>query len=164
MPFEIERKFLVKSNEWKALSNKKSTIEQGYIVSSKESWNIRVRIINDNCSKITLKYPKKGIKKYEFEYNIPLDEGQELMKLTKNKIQKVRHYLKYKNKDWIVDCFKGKNKSLVIAEIEMDSIREKISIPIWCIKEVTHIPELRNAALSKKSISEWPIEKVHSIL
>ena len=54
MAFEIERRFLIKNDNWKEFINKKVYIEQGYFSKSLDGWIIRVRLIGKN-SKITLK-------------------------------------------------------------------------------------------------------------
>ncbi len=54
MALEIERRFLIKNDNWKEFINKKVYIEQGYFSKSLDNWIIRVRLIGKN-SKITLK-------------------------------------------------------------------------------------------------------------
>ena len=45
MAFEIERRFLIKNDNWKKFINKKVHNEQGYLSKSLDGWIIRVRLI-----------------------------------------------------------------------------------------------------------------------
>mgnify|MGYP000521804708 CR=1 FL=1 len=130
MAFEIERRFLIKNDNWKEFINKKIYIEQGYFSKSIDGWIIRVRLIGKN-SKITLKKHIKGFTNFEFEYSIPLSDAETIMSNLSNTIQKDRHLLEIEKKPWIIDCFKENNYPLEIAEIELsnedfDFIKNKI--------------------------------------
>ena len=70
----------------------------------------------------------------------------------------------FHNQEWVVDCFKGENFPLVIAEIELIALNQEIEIPPWCHSEISHCKELSNAALAKLPISSWPLEKRRAIL
>ena len=67
---EIERKFLVKGDAWKALAPG-IRYRQGYLNSSFDR-TVRVRTIGDQGF-ITVKGPNNGIARLEFEYVIPAD-------------------------------------------------------------------------------------------
>ena len=164
MGLEIERRFIVKGENWQCLIKEHQNINQGYLVSEKEGWTIRIRIVNEKRSWITLKYPHSDISRHEFEYLIPLKEAIEIMKITKNQVNKTRYLLNLKPGAWTVDCFKGKNHPLVLAEVELDTTDEVIQKPEWCQKEVTGIAELSNASLAETPLSNWAIDKRRSIL
>ena len=164
MGLEIERRFIVKGDNWKYLTKEYQAIKQGYLINELKGWTIRIRIINEKESWITLKYPHSELSRHEFEYQIPLKEAIEIMKISKYKVNKIRYVLNLNPGDWIVDCFQGKNEPLVIAEVELNSPKEIIEQPKWCQKEVTGIEELSNASLAKEPISHWPIDKKRSIL
>ena len=92
MAFEIERRFLIKNDNWKEFINKKIYIEQGYLSKSLEDWIIRVRLTGKN-SKIALKKHVKGFTNFEFEYSIPRSDAETIMSNLSNKIKKDRYFL-----------------------------------------------------------------------
>ena len=73
---EIERKFLVKGDAWKALAPG-IRYRQGYLNSSFDR-TVRVRTIGDQGF-ITVKGPNNGIARLEFEYVIPADDANEML-------------------------------------------------------------------------------------
>ena len=157
MGIEIERRFLVKNEEWRTKVILSKEFRQAYLNSSSDEWTVRIRIINNTQAYITLKSFINGSTSYEFEYQIPIQDAIELFNLSKNKITKTRYQLKIDKKDWVVDCFKSLNSSLTIAEIELNSESEQIQIPSWCEQEITGIKSLSNASLAEKPISELSI-------
>ena len=158
MGIEIERRFLVKSEDWKSKVILTQDISQAYLNSSADEWATRIRIINNNAAYITLKSSLNGLVNNEFEYSIPIKDAIELIKLSKYKIIKTRYQLKINNKTWVVDLFDGSNFSLKIAEIELMSESEEIQVPSWCGKEITGLKLLSNASLAKIPISELSLK------
>ena len=158
MGIEIERRFLVKSEDWKSKVILTQDISQAYLNSSVDEWATRIRIINNNEAYITLKSSLNGLVNNEFEYSIPIKDAIELIKLSKYKIIKTRYQLKINNKTWVVDLFDGSNFSLKIAEIELMSESEEIQVPSWCGKEITGLKLLSNASLAKIPISELSLK------
>jgi CYTH domain-containing protein len=157
MGIEIERRFLVKNEDWRSKVILSEDFSQAYLNSNLDEWAVRIRIINNNQAYITLKSSLNELTNYEFEYQIPIQDAIELFNLSKNKITKTRYQLKIGKKDWVVDSFKGLNSSLTIAEIELNSESEQIQIPSWCEQEITGIKSLSNAALAKQPITELSI-------
>tara|TARA_Y100001968_G_scaffold291139_1_gene295362 strand:+ start:62 stop:562 length:501 start_codon:yes stop_codon:yes gene_type:complete len=153
MGIEIERRFLVKNEDWKSQVILSDEFCQAYLNSSIDEWATRIRIINHKKANITLKSSVNGLVNNEFEYSIPIKDAIELMKLSKYKIIKTRYHLCINNKNWVVDLFGGSNSSLKIAEIELNSESEKIQVPNWCGQEITGIKSLSNAFLAKTPIS-----------
>ena len=158
MGIEIERRFLVKNEDWKSQVLLSEDFSQAYLTSGLDEWTVRVRIIDSKKSYITLKSSLNGLINNEFEYSIPIEDAIELLNLSKYKIKKTRHQLKINEKCWIVDTFLGLNSSLKIAEIELKSKSETILIPSWCAQEITGIKSLSNASLAKTPISEFSIK------
>ena len=154
MCIEIERRFLIKNNDWEKLINRKSNIIQGYLSSYSESWIVRIRSEN-NLFKLTLKKHITKSKNFEFEYEIPKEEGEIIISEIKNPIIKERFYLSFKEKEWIIDQFKGKNFPLEIAEVELKKIDEQIPLPNFVSKEITGSKKFSNFELSKKPFSSW---------
>ena len=158
MGIEIERRFLVKNEDWKSHVIKSEEFSQAYLNSSMDEWVTRIRIVDQKKSYITLKSSINGLINNEFEYSIPIKDAIELMKLSKYKIVKTRYHLKINNKNWVVDIFDGSNSSLKIAEIELNSESEEVQVPSWCGEEITGIQSLSNAFLAKTPISELSLK------
>ena len=158
MGIEIERRFLVKNEDWRHEIILSEEFSQAYLNSNLEEWAIRIRIIDDSQSYITLKSSINGLANYEFEYPIPNKDAVELLNLSKYKIIKTRYQLKINDKNWIIDSFNGPNSSLNIAEIELTSESEEILVPPWLGQEITGIKSLSNDYLARTPISELSIK------
>ena len=154
MCIEIERRFLLKNNDWEKLINPKSNIIQGYLSTYSESWIVRIRS-EDNIFKLTLKKHITNSKNYEFEYEIPKKEGKMIISEIKNPIIKERFYLRLREKEWIIDRFKGMNFPLEIAEIELKTSDEQINLPSFLSTEITGLKKFSNFELSNKPFSSW---------
>ena len=154
MALEIERRFLIKNDNWKEFINKKIYIEQGYLSKSLDSWIIRVRLIGKN-SKIALKKHIKGFTNFEFEYSIPRSDAETIMSNLSNTIKKDRYFLQIEKKSWIIDCFKENNYPLEIAEIELSNEKEDFIIPSFISKEITGLAHYSNFSLANNPFSEW---------
>ena len=154
MCIEIERRFLIKNNDWEKLINRKSDIIQGYLSSYSEGWIVRIRS-EDNVFKLTLKKHITKSKNFEFEYEIPKTEGKMIISEIKNPIVKERFYLSFENKEWIIDRFKGKNFPLEIAEVELKKIDEAIKVPSFLSTEITGLKKFSNFELYNKPFSCW---------
>ena len=133
MSLEIERRFLIKNDQWKEFITNKTFIEQGYLSYDLEDWIIRIRF-NGKKYKIALKKHIKNFTNYEYEYSIPNSEGEKIMATLTNTIKKERFFLKVNQKDWIIDCFKETNFPLKIAEIELTEEKEKVILPSFLAK------------------------------
>ena len=154
MGLEIERRFLVKNNNWKRYITKKVFIEQGYLTKSFDDWIIRIRF-SDNDFKIAFKNHIKSFTNFEFEYSIPRKDGEVIMSNISNKIKKERFFLEIEKKLWIIDCFQENNYPLEIAEIELSSEVEDISLPSFISKEITGLKHYSNFSLANKPFSKW---------
>jgi len=154
MAFEIERRFLIKNDNWKKFINKKIPIEQGYLSKSLDGWITRVRLIENN-SKITLKKHIKGFTNFEFEYSIPRSDAEIIMSNLSNTIKKDRFFLEIEKKSWIIDCFKENNYPLEIAEIELSNEKEDLFLPSFISKEITGLTHYSNFSLANNPFSEW---------
>ena len=157
MAFEIERRFLIKNDNWKEFITKKIYIEQGYLSKSLDGWIIRVRLIGKN-SKITLKKHIKGFTNFEFEYSIPRSDAQTIMSNLSSTIKKERFFLEIEKKSWIVDCFKENNYPLEIAEIELSNEKEDLFLPSFISKEITGLTHYSNFSLANNPFSEWKVD------
>ncbi len=153
---EIERKFLVKSSDFKEQAFAQNQIAQGYLSSLPER-TVRVRI-KGKKGFLTIKGigHQGGMSRFEWENEIPLDEAQELLKLCeKGKIEKTRFEIKAGKHVFEVDEFYGENEGLIMAEIELESETESFERPEWLGEEVTNDERYYNAYLSKKPFKTW---------
>jgi CYTH domain-containing protein len=147
---EIERKFLVSKDTWKKCTLlKKVNVRQGYL-SKSQSHQVRIRVLDDQAA-ITIKGPRTNLTREEFEYTIPLTDGEKLLELSVTPIiSKTRYYLYDDTKQmWEIDVYKGINRGLVIAEIEMESEKQIVKLPTWIGKEVTHDRRYTNTYLTQ---------------
>jgi len=154
MALEIERRFLIKNDNWKKFITKKIFIEQGYLSKSLDDWIIRIRYTGKDY-KIALKKHIKSFTNFEFEYSIPRSDGEKIMSNLTNTIKKERFFLKVEKKSWIVDCFKENNYPLKIAEIELSNEREDLFLPSFISKEITGLIHYSNFNLANNPFSEW---------
>tara|TARA_B100000214_G_C23790662_1_gene545730 strand:- start:89 stop:583 length:495 start_codon:yes stop_codon:yes gene_type:complete len=158
MGIEIERRFLVVSEDWKSQIILSENFSQAYLNSNLDEWSTRVRIIDNKKAFLTLKSSLNGLTNYEYEYSIPIKDAIDLTKLSKYKIIKTRYQLNINKKNWVVDIFDGSNSSLTIAEIELKNEAEHIQVPSWCDQELTGIKSFSNAALAKTPISQLSVK------
>ena len=104
MAQEIERKFRVANDDWRAMATSASSLKQGYLSSSAEA-TVRVRL-EDNLGTLTIKSKTKGITRNEFEYAIPAQEAKELLMLCREPlIEKTRYRIPQENHTWEIDVF-----------------------------------------------------------
>ena len=153
---EIERKFLVRNDDYKRQAFDSSRICQGYICSG-HGRTVRVRI-RDQRGYLTIKGPSNadGISRYEFEKDITLDEAQQLMQLCESgRIDKTRYLVKSGDHTFEVDEFYGENEGLVIAAVELQSEDESFEKPDFIGKEVTGDRRYYNGHLSKIPYCVW---------
>ena len=154
MALEIERRFLIKNDNWKEFITKKIYIEQGYLSKSLDDWIIRIRFTGKDF-KIALKKHIESFTNFEFEYSIPQKDGKTIMSNISNTIKKERYFLEVEKNSWIIDCFKENNYPLQIAEIELSSEDEDLNLPSFISKEITGLTYYSNFSLTNKPFSEW---------
>ena len=156
MAIEIERKFIVTNDSYKALAFQSDRIAQGYIC--REGGNsARVRV-RGNKGYITIKGPSLdgGLSRFEWEKVIPPAEALELLKLCNGGIiDKTRHLVKCGAHTFEVDEFFGDNKGLVIAEVELSNADEEFEKPEFIGKEVTGDKRYYNSSLTRFPYKSW---------
>ena len=153
MGVEIERKFLVTGEAWRRESSGVS-LRQGYLSTVPERV-VRVRTQGD-LAVLTIKGLSVGAKRAEFAYEIPLDDGLQLLELCKKPlIEKTRYEIEHAGLTWEVDEFHGVNEGLIVAECELESEDQPIEIPDWVGAEVTADPRYYNANLIARPFSTW---------
>ena len=153
MPLEIERKFLVVSDDYR-LTAKLVDIKQAYL-SVDDNMAIRIRVEGIQAS-INIKSKKSERVNHEFEYIIPMDEAISLIKMSPYPIiEKTRYVIEYEGKAWEVDKFHADNDGLTVAEIELDNENEEFGMPPWLGEEVTADYRYLNSNLAKNPFSSW---------
>lgn len=147
MAIEIERKFLVQKDLLPPLTNGMN-IQQGYISNIPER-NVRVRTKGKKAY-LTIKTKGEGIKRKEFEYEIPVQDALELLKICEGGIiDKTRYELGLNGLVWEVDVFHGIHNGLILAEVELKTEDQEIELPSWLGQEVSTDPRYFNASLAK---------------
>ena len=154
MALEIERRFLIKNDNWKKYITKKIFIEQGYLSKSLDDWIIRIRFTGKDF-KIALKKHIENFTNFEFEYSIPQKDGETIMSNLSNTIKKERFFVEVEKRSWIIDCFKEDNYPLEIAEIELSNEEEDLVLPSFISKEITGLTHYSNFSLANNPFSEW---------
>ena len=155
MSKEIERKFLIINDDWKALPSQSEKYIQGYFVTN-EKCSIRVRIAEDSAS-INIKSATLGVTRSEYDFPVPVNDAREMLQnlCVRPLIEKIRHKINYDNHIWEVDVFSGENEGLIVAEIELDSADEIFSKPGWIGEEVSDDPRYYNVCLVEHPYKTW---------
>jgi len=155
MAQEIERKFLILNDDWKQHVSHSDYYRQGYL-SGSDKCSIRIRISNDKAF-LNIKSATLGIQRTEFEYEIPLDEGMEMLQrfCSGAVIEKTRYFVPLQNHVWEIDVFDGANAGLVVAEIELDDVDEVFVRPDWLGEEVSDDPRYYNVCLVEHPYCDW---------
>ena len=158
MALEIERKYLIDLEKIGTLENG-IRIKQGYLSTNKDAV-VRVRVKNDKAY-LTIKGSNSGIARLEYEYEIPLNEANEMLEelCQKPMIDKTRYLINHENHTWEVDIFYGDNEGLVVAEVELSSEDEHVNLPLWIKEEVSHDDRYFNSNLMKHPFKDWEENK-----
>jgi adenylate cyclase len=158
---EIERKFLVSGDAWRAQASRVIPMAQGYLNdqasmdSGSQRVSVRVRLEGDDA-RLNLKSREIGHTRQEFDYPIPLADARALLvRCVGGLIDKQRHLVEHAGHLWEVDEFFGENAGLIVAEIELDSGDEWFERPAWLGMEVTDSTRYYNLALASRPYSQW---------
>jgi len=153
---EIERKFLVKSDDYKEQALKKTLFIQAYLNTHPER-TIRIRISGDMAF-ITIKgkSSENGLSRFEWEKEIAVNEAKELLKLCEpGEIQKNRYLVQLGKHTYEVDEFLEDNEGLVLAEVELETEEESFEKPEWLGEEVTGNLAYYNSNLIANPYKNW---------
>ena len=152
MGVEIERKFLVEGEAWRA-GARASRIRQAYLVRA-AGRSVRVRD-EDGRVTLTIKGPSDDgapRRRAEYESEVPAGDADGLFALCEpGTIDKTRHRVEVAGRTWEVDEFHGRLAPLVVAEIELDDPDADVVLPSWVGREVTDDPAYTNGALSRRA-------------
>jgi adenylate cyclase len=151
---EIERKFLLASDAWRAAVHRSRVMRQGYLADGARA-SVRVRIADEEAW-LNIKSGGLAAVRAEFEYPIPAADAEQLLELRAGPlIEKTRHWVAHGGCEWEIDEFHGDNAGLVVAEIELERVDQPFPRPDWLGAEVTHLPRYYNVKLVQHPYSRW---------
>lgn len=152
MAVEIERRFLVSGEAWR--QGTPTCFRQGYLNHDKDR-TVRVRVAGEQCT-LTIKGLTIGASRMEFEYSIPFDDSIGLLALCEGAIvEKNRYLVPFDGLVWEVDEFLGMNNGLIIAEVELESESQTLTMPDWVGTEITSDFRYSNSNLAKHPFATW---------
>lgn len=159
MATEIERKFLVTSDVWREAADNGTRFRQGYLIGAEKA-SVRVRIEGDKAN-LNIKSATLGVRRQEFEYEIPLAEAEEMLDTLceQPQIEKVRYHVPVGAHTWEVDVFAGDNEGLIVAEVELADEEESFERPVWIGKEVSDDTRYYNVCLTRHPYKDWDNEQ-----
>lgn len=161
MGTEIERKFLLASDGWRAAASRSQPMRQGYLVdaaaleSGLARCSVRVRIAGQ-AAWLNVKSARLGITRDEYEYPLPLNDAESMLDtLCRGRVDKTRHVADVEGWSFEIDEFHGANAGLVVAEIELPSANAVFPRPAWLGREVSNLPRYYNVNLIARPFAEW---------
>ncbi len=155
MATEIERKFLLKDDTWRAAADGGVAMRQGYMLGSEQA-SVRVRIAGAQAN-LNIKSATLDVTRQEYEYPIPISDAHEMLDTLCRKplIEKTRYHVRHGEHTWEVDVFVGDNTGLVVAEIELGHVDESFERPSWLGEEVSHEARYYNVCLVSHPYRDW---------
>ena len=155
MGIEIERKFLVTGDAWRAEVSRSLEMRQGYLTREGQA-SVRVRLEGEDA-RLNIKAAVLGSARAEYEYDIPPSDCRELLDtLCVGRVEKTRHYIERDGLTCEIDEFGGDNAGLIVAEVELDSADQKIVRPDWLGRELTDDRRYYNHYLALHPYAGWP--------
>lgn len=155
MGVEIERKFLLATDDWRGAVTRVEPMVQGYLAES-AGCSVRVRVAGETAT-LNLKGITIGASRSEFEYPLPLADGRFMLEhyCAGRTVEKRRHHLEHDGHHWEIDEFLGANAGLLVAEIELESEDQAFHRPPWLGAEVTGDPRYYNLMLVDQPYTSW---------
>ena len=155
MGVEIERKFLVVEDSWREAASAEMRFRQGYL-STNPSSSVRVRVHGDRAW-LNIKSTTVGVTRSEYEYEIPLADAHAILEelCVKPLIEKTRFIVEHDGRAWEIDVFEGDNAGLVVAEVELESDDEELTLPAWAGDDVSDDVRYYNQRLVEHPYSRW---------
>ena len=175
MALEIERRFLVRGEQWRAHVRWSALLQQGYLLPAGDApagLTVRVRRAGQQAWLTIKARPAADAEaavhadrvRQEFEYAIPLEDADQLLQVASVQLSKWRHGLDLPGGEWVLDVFEGANAPLVVAEVELADPDQPLEVPHWCVLELTGRHELSNAALAHTPLSQWSSDRRQELL
>ncbi|ACA20361.1 adenylate cyclase [Methylobacterium sp. 4-46] len=147
MRFEVERKFLVADSRWRLAATPPRHLRDG-LISQANGGKVRVRL-DGSRAWLTVKGPRQGLGRQEFEYEIPPADGEALLAGVCEGclIEKTRYGVPHAGRLWEVDVFRGDLAGLILAEVELEHEAAPLAVPDWAGPDVSGDPRFRQSAL-----------------
>jgi adenylate cyclase len=166
MAIEIERKFLLANDGWRADVERSEPIAQGYLVGAQALRNgqarasVRARLAGD-VAWLNIKAATPGIARTEFDYPIPVADARTLLdELCDGVVEKIRHHVRVDGVLFEVDEFGGENQGLTVAEVELPAVDAPFPRPSWLGREVSALTRYYNVNLIAHPYRQWsPAER-----
>jgi adenylate cyclase len=166
MPIEIERKFLLANDGWRAGIERSEPIAQGYLVGAQAlrdgtaRASVRARLAGDRAW-LNIKAATQGIARAEFEYPIPASDARTLLAtLCDGVLEKTRHHVRVDGVLFEVDEFEGDNRGLIVAEVELPAVDAPFPRPPWLGREVSTLLRYYSVNLIAHPYRQWsPAER-----
>ncbi len=155
MATEIEHKFLLTGDGWKAHIVRSEQYRQGYLANN-ERCSVRVRIADDQAW-LNIKSATLGTRRTEFDYPVPVADARQILAdlCARPIIEKTRHFVEHQGHLWEIDVFTGANEGLIVAEIELSAEDESFVRPDWVGADVSDDRRYYNSALVEHPYEEW---------
>lgn len=155
MALEVERKFLLLNDDWRAQVSRAQPMRQGYLVMTGAKSSVRVRLEGEKAN-LNIKAAVVGAARAEFEYEIPLEDAHQMLDtLCVGEINKTRYYIEQDALVWEIDEFHGDNAGLIVAEIELNDPQQSFHRPHWLGQDVTDQHCYYNHALALRPFRSW---------
>ncbi|MBS0514991.1 MAG: CYTH domain-containing protein [Proteobacteria bacterium] len=162
MAVEIERKFLVTGDAWRAQAVREQRMVQGYLIDAGlvrsqtgTRCSLRVRVGGDQAW-LNVKSATLGVERLEYDYPIPVADAERMLgDFCNGVVEKVRHYVPHAGLTFEVDEFFGESTGLIVAEVELQSTAQAIARPDWLGREVTAHLRYYNLNLLQHPYSRW---------
>jgi adenylate cyclase len=155
MALEVERKFLVTGEGWRAGVRHERRLRQGYLARATRS-SVRIRTDGERAH-LNIKAAVPGASRAEYEYEVPLADGREMLETlcVGGIVEKTRFEVAHEGRCWEVDVFEGANAGLVVAELELADAQESFVRPAWLGREVTDELRYYNNQLAERPYRTW---------
>ena len=162
MGIEIERKFLLLNDGWRAQATRARRMVQGYLIDAGlinadlgVRCSLRVRVAGEEAW-LNIKSADLGIARIEYDYPVPVADAERMLRdFCNGVVEKTRHYVPIEGFTFEVDEFHGDNDGLVVAELELDSVDATFPRPDWLGKDVSGARRYYNLNLLHHPYSRW---------
>ena len=149
---EIERKFLVANERWRDHVSATLMLKDGLVVRDDDA-KVRVRSYGDRTT-LTVKGRRDGMRREEFEYDIPPADAEALFRLCGDHVlEKARHIVPWHGHTWEIDVYRGLLDGVVIAEVELASEASSFVLPDWIGVEVTGDPRYKKINMLRERLA-----------
>ncbi|PWK93048.1 CYTH domain-containing protein [Fulvimonas soli] len=161
MGIEIERKFLLRGDGWRARVERSERMAQGYLVGAAAlraglaRASVRVRVVGERAW-LNVKSAQLGVERAEYELPLPPADARTMLDtLCDGVLEKVRHHVRVDGALFEIDEFLGDNAGLVVAEIELPAAAAPFPRPPWLGREVSALARYYNVNLIGHPYARW---------